>query len=205
MWTVENLILFRKILLYHHLMTLPSESLAREIAERQIVLNWPGIATQMYQLLESWNIMNVQSYTKKQFKVMIKRKLSMKSKKDLFSMSQNYKKINLKNYEGDLKMEDYLKNLNLESGRMIFRKNASLIKTVMMNFKSVKKYKSLRYICQDCIQMNPPVSHLDNQETLLSECLGNADLRIDLNLMDDNQLVKYLKRVIDRRIQRYGG
>ena len=63
MWTVENLILFRKILLYHHLMTLPSESLAREIAERQIVLNWPGIATQMYQLLESWNIVNVQSYT----------------------------------------------------------------------------------------------------------------------------------------------
>ena len=107
--------------------------------------------------------------------------------------------------QGDLKMKDYLKNLNLESGRMIFRKNASLIKTMMMNFKSVKKYKSLRYICQYCIQMNPPVSHLDNQETLLTECLGNADLRIDLNLMDDNQLVKYLKRVIDRRIQRYGG
>ena len=55
-------------------------------------------------------------------KIMIKRKLSMKKKEDLFSMSQNYKKINVKNYEGDLKMKDYLKNLNLESGRMIFRK-----------------------------------------------------------------------------------
>ena len=74
-----------------------------------------------------------------------------------------------------------------------------------MNFKSMKKYKSLKYICQDCIQMNPPVSHLDNQEILMTECLGNADLRSDLNLRDDTQLAEYLKRVIDRRIQRYGG
>ena len=156
-------------------------------------------------LLESWNISNVQNYTKKQFKTFVKRKLSIKNKDDLFTESRKYKKIDLNNYQGELQMKSYLKDLNLESGRMIFRKNARLIKTVMMNFKSMKKYKSLKYICQDCIQMNPPVSHLDNQETLMTECLGNADLRSDLNLRDDTQLAEYLKRVIDRRIQRYGG
>ena len=158
--------------------------------------------TEIAKILNDWNIRNVEMYTKKQFRIFMRKKLSQKNKEDLFSQGKNYKKIDLGNYEGDLKMKEYMKNLNLSAGRMIFRKNSFLIKTVMMNYKSEKRFKSLKYICQECLKMNPPVSHLDNQEALLSTCQGNADLRADLDLDDNNQLALYLRRVIDRRTQR---
>ena len=164
--------------------------------------NLPGLATEIAKILNDWNIRNVEMYTKKQFRIFMRKKLSQKNKEDLFSQGKNYKKIDLGNYEGDLKMKEYMKNLNLSAGRMIFRKNSFLIKTVMMNYKSEKRIESLKYICQECLKMNPPVSHLDNQEALLSTCQGNADLRADLDLDDNNQLALYLRRVIDRRTQR---
>ena len=202
MWTMENRILFRKIMFFHHLKTLPEESLAKEVTETQMKLNLPGLATEMAKTLKDWNISNVEMYTKNQFRNFMRKKVSQKNKEDLFSQSKNYKKIDLRNYEGEVKMKDYMRNLNLSSGRMIFRKNSFMIKTVMMNFKAEKRYKSLNYICQECLNLNPPVSHLDHQEALLSNCQGNADLRVDLDLDDNNQLAEYLRRVIDRRTQR---
>ena len=73
-----------------------------------------------------------------------------------------------------------------------------------MNFKQNKKYKSEKYKCPDCMKLNPTQTHIDDQDTLTS-CEGNKDLRSDLNLNDLSQLAEYLRRVIDRRIQRDDG
>ena len=52
--------------------------------------------------------------------------------------------------------------------------------------------------------MNQPVYHLDEQETLTT-CEGNKDLREGMDLTDDRQLAEYYRKVIQRRIQNFGG
>ena len=101
-------------------------------------------------------------------------------------------------------MQNYVKKLNLAKARLIFRKNCGFLKTFRMNFKNEKRYKNLGFECPDCMYLNPPVSHTDHQDFLTS-CKGNEDLRTDLNLRDISQLAKYIRRVIERRIQRGDG
>ena len=84
---------------YHHLKTLPEESLAREVMEIQMKQKLPGLATETAKILNDWNISNVEMYTKKQFRTFMRKRLSQKNKEDLFSQGKNYKKIDLRNKE----------------------------------------------------------------------------------------------------------
>ena len=135
---------------------------------------------------------------------MIKKRISLKNAEDLFIWAQDYKKIKLENYDQNLKIKDYLKELSLAKARLIFRKNCRFLNTIRMNFKQNKKYKSEKYKCPNCMNLNPTQTYIDDQDTLTS-CEGNKDLRSDLNLNDLSQLAEYLRRVIDRRIQRDDG
>ena len=203
-WTIQNQILLKKVFFYHHLATLPSHSLGSECYQAQ-KKGLPGIVTECLEIFKEWNITGVEAYSKWSWKRLMKSKLALKNAGDLFQWSQGYKKINIKCYErNNLKTKDYLKNLNLEKARVIFRKNCGMIKTVRSNFKNVKKYKAEKYLCPDCRHLEPPVSHVDKQD-LLTHCEGNRDLREGLELSDLSQLAEYFRRVIERRTQRYGG
>ena len=79
-------------------------------------------------------------------------------------------------------MQEYVKKLSLAKARLIFRKNCGFLNTVCMNFKNNKKYKSERYLCPDCTNLIPTITHIDSQD-LLTKCEGNKDLRSDLNLI----------------------
>ena len=139
-WTVQNQILYKSLLFVHHVATLPEESLARDFFELQSSQNIKdSVVVSCLDILKSWNITNLQSYTKPQFKRFIKKKISIKNSEELFSWAENYKKIQLSNYEKDLKMQNYVKKLNLAKARLIFRKNCGFLKTFRMNFKNEKK------------------------------------------------------------------
>ena len=200
---MQNRISLRKVLFYHHITTLPEHNLAKDclLAQKGKL---PGIATEMFDILNSWNITNVESYTKWSFKRFMKMKIARKNTDELFEWSKGYKKINLDSYEVDLKIKDYLKTLSLKNARMIFRQNCRLIQTIRTNFKSDKRYLSEKYLCPDCRHLETPVTHVDEQD-LLTSCEGNRDLRDGLDLRDLSQLAEYFRRVIDRRNQRYGG
>ena len=115
------------------------------------------------------------------------------------------KKVKIENYEnGDFKIKEYFKSLNLHSSRTIFRKNSFMLKTVRSNFKSDKRYKAEDYQCPDCLALDPPVSHQDTQEALAT-CQGNSDLRQGLELGNLKQEATYYQAIIARRLQKYGG
>ena len=135
---------------------------------------------------------------------MIRKRISVKNREDLFSWARDYKKIKLETYDQNLKMKDYVKELSLAKARLIFRRNCGFLSTIRMNFKQNKKYKKEKYRCPDCTKLNPTQTHTDDQDSLIS-CEGNKDLRSDLNLNDLGQLAEYFRRVTERRVQRDDG
>ena len=103
-----------------------------------------------------------------------------------------------------MKRQQYFNELSLEKSRLIFRRNCGFLGSVRMNFKQDKKYKAEKYRCPDCLNLNPPLTHTDHQDFLTS-CEGNKDLRTDLSLDKLEDLAEYFRRIIERRIHRYGG
>ena len=59
-WTIQNRILPKKVLFYHHLATLPSHSLGSECYQAQ-KKGLPGIVTECLETFKSWKISNVES------------------------------------------------------------------------------------------------------------------------------------------------
>ena len=203
-WTIQNRILLKKVLFFHHLATLPTSSLGSECFQVQR-RGLPGIVTECLELFKKWNIKNVESYSKWSWRRRMKSLLAKKNYEDILEWGREYKKINLESYDRqEFTMKEYLKTLNLKNARMIFRRNCGMIQTVRSNFKNDKRYKSEKYLCPDCRHLEIPVSHVDQQD-LLTTCEGNRDLREGLELSNLSQLAEYFRRVIDRRTQRYGG
>ena len=78
-WAIENQLLYRSMIFCHHVATLDMNSLAREFFEIQISLNnHESVVTKCLSILSEWNITNIQSYTKPQFKRFIKSKIAAK-------------------------------------------------------------------------------------------------------------------------------
>ena len=147
-------------------------------------------------------MINVQCFSKSAWKKAIKRRLKLKNDQDLLSWSSTYKKVNTDNYKNNqVKLNPSYKTLNLEDSRVLFRKNSHLLHTVRHNFKGNKKYKAEDYLCPDCLALDLPVSHPDDQDNLLL-CQGNSDLRQGRDLRDIKQELAYYRAVIERRNQK---
>ena len=204
--TMPNRILQSQLLFLHHVGTLPIESLGREVYElQQRNENLPGIIKSCKEVLIKWNALNFQDYSKYQWRKFVKRQIKSKNSKELVELSRGYKKIKTEEYENcDLQIKDYLLSLNLSDARILFRYECELVQTIHMNFKSHRRYKEENYLCPDCLTLDPPVSHTDSQEALLS-CDGNSDLRRGLNLGNQKHLATYLKAVVSRRNLKHGG
>ena len=141
-------------------------------------------------------------YTRMQWSCFIKQKISSHNKDELIITSKGYKKINTEEYKnGPLVMKQYLKELNLASARIIFRRNCRLLQSVQLNFKSDPRYKSGNYLCIQCLALVPEVRHQDSQEALLGECEANRDLRQKYNLRDIQQEADFYKDILERRNQ----
>ena len=71
---MEFRILERKLLFLHHVATLPDSALAKEIYNVQTQLNLPGLAQESHKFLVKFGIIQIQNYSKVQWKTLIKRK-----------------------------------------------------------------------------------------------------------------------------------
>ena len=113
--------------------------------------------------------------------------------------------IDYRKYEkGEIKIQGYLRDLNLVDSRTIFRRNSFTLKTIRLNYKGNKKYKSEGYLCVNCLSLTPPVTHPDHQDALLS-CPGNLDLQRGKNMKDLRLEAQFYREVAQRRIQEFGG
>ena len=200
-----NRILALKLRFLYHLATLPETSLGRDFYEIQSKHNLPSIVTQCGEYLAKWGVSDIRNYTKVQFKKLIRKKMLAQNLEDLLDREKGTKKVNINDYNNcEFKLKEYFKTLNLNSSRMIFRRNSHMLKTVRSNFKSDKRYKAEGFLCPDCLAPDPPISHQDTQEALAT-CQGNRDLRQGLDLSQLKQEADFYQSIIARRIQKFGG
>ena len=196
-------ILKRKLLFFHHLATLASDSLAKEIFEIQKERNLPGLVSECHKVLSEAGINNVESYTKPQWKGLVKRLCKKLNEDDLLSQIKKYKKLDY----NELKLEHcdikkYMSSLNLFDARLRFKIRSNMTPTIQMNFKNDANFKANLWSCTGCDRRNDdshaPIN-LDTQAHVLV-CEGYADLRDGKDLDDDKALVGYFSAVIRRRM-----
>ena len=98
MLLMEYRILQRKLLFLHHIVHLPDTALAKEILNVQIELGLPGLFKECQAFLIRFGIHNLKLYTKKQFKKLVKEKISYLNKEHIIEQvkKKGYKKLILK-------------------------------------------------------------------------------------------------------------
>ena len=187
---MEHRIAQKKLVFYHHLLHLPRDSLAHEVASTQAELGYPGLMTECQVLLGKYNLSDAENKSKIQWKNEVKNNVKEENQRSLLSLiKEKYKKLDY-NSLSDEKCErkDYLKSLNLPDARLKFALRTKMTKTVQMNFKGVPKFAKNGWKCTEC-------STPDTQEHVI-RCPFFQHLRIGKNLHSDKDLVDYFRKVI---------
>ena len=124
-------IMKRKLLFFHHLATLSTDSLAREIFEVQKEMKIPGLVSECNKILIEAGVIEVDKFSKSQWKTFVNRLCRKLNEDDLLNQIRKYKKLeysDLKNEHCDLK--NYMVNLNLHDARMRFKIRAQMTLTI---------------------------------------------------------------------------
>ena len=123
----------------------------------------------------------------------------MKNWNELIEWSLNYKKVDTERVRALSKeRETHLKSYNLEDSRTLFRKNSYLLHTIKLNWKN--KYKNKGF---DCLLLNPPVSHPDCQDILVTPaCVANSDKREGRDMSNPKHQALFYRDIRSRRNNR---
>ena len=92
----------------------------------------------------------------------------------------------------NLDIKEYVKKGTLFSARKTWEVRSHML-DVAGNFPAHKKYESSNWMCQAC----GGVVREDQEH--LTQCEGYKDLRGDADLENQEELVKFFSRVMDRR------
>ena len=186
-------ILKSKLLFLHHLEHLPDDSLAKEVYKVQKELNLPGLYKECSQFLTESGILDVKGFSKYQWKKIVSRKIVQLNKMEILETMKSYKKLDVKEYENlEFCQQTYLKQMDVSKARLNFKIRAQMAPTIKMNFKNDPAFKNDVWMCDGCR------SHQDTQKHVLS-CSAYKDLRKNLDLDKENDLVEYFSLVIRRR------
>merc|ERR1711954_342884 len=93
MLTVLLRLLKEKLLLYHHISTLPEDALARQILETQEQLNFPSLRNEIIHFLSRYEVHDVKSYSKEKWKAFVRDKINHMNREYLETEMYKYKKI----------------------------------------------------------------------------------------------------------------
>ena len=195
-------ILQKKLLFLHHVTTLPEDSLAKEILSVQKRLSLPGL----YQECEEWLVKfdittRVESYTKHQWKNLIKKRIREENKDDLLSQIKYYKKLNYEHFKDqEFKVQPYLGSLTIHQSRTRFKLKSMMTPTIQMNFPSNAGFTRDMWMCSGCSTPGDVNGKRDTQSHVMI-CSGYAVLREGKDLSQDKDMVEYFQNVIKLRQQ----
>ena len=135
---------------------------------------------------------DIDSYTKYQWKRVVKKIICKLNKDELVKMSKKYKKIDYK-YDDNLEARhSYLTEMKLHDARLLFKIRSQMVPLIQMNFRSDKTFTANQWTCSAC------KANRDTQSHVIS-CVGYNKFRDGLNLDDEGDLVKYFRTIINLR------
>ena len=191
---MEHRIAQKKLMFYHHLLNLPRDSLAFEVAQMQEILGFPGLVQESKSLIEKYGLPHPQLYSKGHWRNLTGKAITKQNKQDILEKMKPYKKLEHSKLAGEaFGRKDYIKNLNIPDARLKFSLRAKMTRTIQMNFKGEKQYKNNGWKCNSC-------GELDTQEHLVT-CEGYSYLRIGKNLDQDKDLVAFYRSIIKHRME----
>ena len=217
---MSNRVLLRKMLFLHHVATLPPSTLARQVYDWECQhTDYPCLVTECQTLLTEFGITDIREFTKYQWKKKMKYHFNLRNKNQLIEMSRKYKKINSDELsKEDFKMKPYFRSLNIQQARLQFKINSKMTPKVASNFHRDQKYRAIDYLCVGCSvargsqeasvggagkgegggsKLNKSIDCEDH----IIRCLSYLDLRQNLDLDVQSDMLKYFQLVIDRRTQ----
>ena len=191
---MENRIINKKLNFFHHLLHLPQDCLAWEVAQLQAKLSLPGLVEECTTLIKMMELPDPGSCTRFQWKKVVNEEILKKNRNDILKEveSKEYKKLDLEELKLEkFEIKPYFSQLNLLAARTKFALRTKMTKTVKMNFKNDPSNKKSCWKCDDC-------SHVDSQEHILW-CPAYGHLRANKNLDEDKDLTRYFQQVLQLR------
>ena len=194
---MSNRVLLRKLLFLHHVATLSPNTLARQVYERECrqdpLTSGVTLVRECQTYLTEFGIHDIQSYTKYQIKGILRKKIFLKNKCELIQMSEKYKKIDTASFSCEsFQMKQYFKELNLQQSCLQFKLNSKMTPKIASNFHCDPKYCEMNYLCVGCSVRRDSEDHV-------TRCERYSDLRQNLNLDVQKDLLTFFQLVIDRR------
>ena len=209
---MENIILKEKLIFYHHLVNLPSDSLAREVIDLQLSnpdTSGPNLVTEVKEYIEQLG-MNPVNVSKWQWKKKIRIFIKNKNRLDLLSNIKHYKKLDYDLFcQEEFGRKAYFFDNDLDTVRTLFRLSSRMLETVRGDFPH--KYRKKSLICPSCrtgdVSQRPRNQSLDegpidSLEHIKLDCYAFRELRYKYDLSDDKQLVKFFNSVVEQRKER---
>ena len=194
MMSMEYRIIQKKRNFFHHLLHLPRDCLAWEVAQLQAKLSLPGLVEECTTLIKMMELPDPGSCTRFQWKKVVNEEILKKNRNDILKEveSKEYKKLDLEELKLEkFEIKPYFSQLNLLAARTKFALRTKMTKTVKMNFKNDPSNKKSCWKCDDC-------SHVDSQEHILW-CPAYGHLRANKNLDEDKDLTRYFQQVLQLR------
>ena len=191
----ENLVILHKLLLLHHLVSLPEVSLAKEVILRQKEEELGGLVKECDSFMEQLGIqVDPASVSKIKWAKLCKFHLHLKNKEDLLQQISSYKKLDTDKLSSEsYGLKPYISSMNVSDARTFFSSRSMMLSTIQSNFKNNPKFKANDYRCK--------CGDIDTQSTLLT-CKLYSHLREGLDLAhSDTDLVRYYQLVIQHRQQ----
>ena len=112
-------ILQKKLLFLHHVVTLPDDSLAREVFQVQEELNLPGLLQDCQEFLIERGINKLSNYSKIQWNTFVKAEISKLNKANILKKMMGYKKICHETLLNEpYQLQPYLRTLNIADARL---------------------------------------------------------------------------------------
>ena len=171
--------------------------MANMMYREQVKNNWPGLAKEAEQLCEKLQVedVNLTSKPKTVYNAEVKKACKLMEDIMMKTETTDMEKMRVIRAE-EWGIKDYVKNGSLWSVRKTWEARAFMLH-VAGNYSHNNKYQATGWQCQACVlQVREDQDHL-------SVCQGYSDLRQDLDLENDNDLVEFFRQVMARR-ERHG-
>ena len=183
----------KKLNFYHHLLNLPDNTLAKQMVTIQIENEWPGLAKECKDFINSLKLTDITkaSIKKNQWKKEVKKAVIEKNKEELKKEIGKLEKV--KEFKDEkFEQKEYFKELNLKEARAVFKHRSKMTQYVKRNFANEPQYRNDLWQCTGC------KSNVDTESHILW-CDAYRDLRQGKDIKNDKDLASYLLKVFDIR------
>ena len=190
---MKNRIIIRKLTFFNHLNNLSENDLGKEMLQIQLKYNYPGLARECMTYINELKLPNIteEKVSQIKWKRLVKLAVRDLNQRELRQEIQGSKKGKEFSHE-EFEIKEYLKTLNLQDARTIFKKRSKMMQFVKMNFPNDINYRKELWMCSSC------QSAIDTQSHVIW-CSAYSKLRENRTLTSDKDLAKYLQEVLKIR------